>query len=478
MSKAYPPLAQELLSICFACIWNRLFLAYSNDVVESNSLVQGMEVALKSPHISPHMTNSLLQLAEFMDMKDKRLPLDVILLARCAEKANMYAKALRYREIQFNSVNVEPTGECIESLISVNNQLGSDDRAIGVLEHVITNFTHISVEPLWLEKLKQWTSAKHLYAQTISDWREVHPDEPPTHHQKWLLAEMGYLRCIHALGEFRILADNAESLKDHLMADLNNSVVTGAQYQNHIAVLSEVKRLGANASWNLGKWEQMGDFLGNGEGDGGPNGPGLSGVFHNPISLGLGVTGITGAYMSAQHHPANDLSLDWAGVSPSVVDATQEISFYHAVLAIHREDYSRALHLIEATRATLVPVISSVLSEGYTRAYRAMISMQVMAELEEVVQFKISEAEIISKANQADSNDSIDPIGLEKDILSGGAWPSSSNTSKDGRKAGKRGDISRSSSHMVGADLYAPRNYGARRRVTLRYLTAHWLGGK
>ena len=127
---------------------------------------------------------------------------------------------------------------------------------------------------------------------------------------------MGYLRCIHALGEFRILADNAESLKDHLMADLNNSVVTGAQYQNHIAVLSEVKRLGANASWNLGKWEQMGDFLGNGEGDGGPNGPGLSGVFHNPISLGLGVTGITGAYMSAQHHPANDLSLDWAGVSP------------------------------------------------------------------------------------------------------------------------------------------------------------------
>ena len=145
-----------------------------------------------------------------------------------------------------------------------------------------------------------------------------------------------------------------------------------------------------------------------------------------------------------------------------MVDATQEISFYHAVLAIHREDYSRALHLIEATRATLVPVISSVLSEGYTRAYRAMISMQVMAELEEVVQFKISEAEIISKANQADSNDSIDPIGLEKDSLSGGAWPSSSNTSKDGRKAGKRGDISRSSSHMVGAEpLRSPRNYGA-----------------
>ena len=44
-------------------------------------------------------------------------------------------------KVQFNSVNVEPTGECI-NLISVNNQLGSDDRAIGVLEHVITNFTH------------------------------------------------------------------------------------------------------------------------------------------------------------------------------------------------------------------------------------------------------------------------------------------------------------------------------------------------
>ena len=75
-------------------------------------------------------------------------PLDVTLLARCAENANMYAKALRYRELQFNSVNIVPTGECIESLITVNNQLGSDDRAIGVLEHVISNFNHISVEPL------------------------------------------------------------------------------------------------------------------------------------------------------------------------------------------------------------------------------------------------------------------------------------------------------------------------------------------
>ena len=185
-------------------------------------------------------------------------------------------------------------------------------------------------------------------------------------------------------GQFKALADNAEQLKEHLRTDLNSSGVTaGAQYEKHIAVLRRCRDWGPML---VGIWriEPNGQFPGQWRGDGGSNGPGLGGGGgFNPSGLvaGLGVTNTAGGYISPQLHSTNgpDPSLDWAGANPSVVDVTQEISFYHAVLAIHGEDYSRALQLIESARATLVPVISSVLNESYTRAYRAMISMQVMA---------------------------------------------------------------------------------------------------
>ena len=59
-----------------------------------------------------------------MEMQDKPLPLDVQMLANCAQEGNMFAKSLRYREIEFTSPNILPTTECIESLITVNNELG------------------------------------------------------------------------------------------------------------------------------------------------------------------------------------------------------------------------------------------------------------------------------------------------------------------------------------------------------------------
>lgn len=56
-----------------------------------------LEAALASPTIPPEIVTSLLNLAEFMEHDDKRLPLDTRTLGALAEKCHAFAKALHYK---------------------------------------------------------------------------------------------------------------------------------------------------------------------------------------------------------------------------------------------------------------------------------------------------------------------------------------------------------------------------------------------
>lgn len=332
--KQHAPLAEHLFNAAFVCIWDELFSSDPNEVFNDLTLIDRIEMALQSSYIPPHIRNALLNLAEFMDMQDKRLPLDVQLLARRAESANMFAKCLRYREIEFNSQNVLPSAECIEALISVNNELGLPDRATGVLTVCMTNFSHIEIRPLWLEKLNRWDDALQTYTQEIMKFRfESGGNENPTKNTKWMESELGALRCLRSLGEFDDLGQKAMKLKDFVRQD--------EQSPEYKSWMSQIQTLGANAAWMLGRWDIMENLM---EGE---------------ILYDL-----------------------------QDVEVTNCSSFYRAVLAIHKEDYSHASKLISFTRHALTEHIRSLLSENYSRAYSAMVSMQVLAEMEEVIEYK------------------------------------------------------------------------------------------
>ena len=103
----------------------------------------------------------------------------------------MFAKCLRYREREFNSLNILPSGECIEARISVNNELGLPDRAAGVLHYVNTHYSHISIEPQWLQKLCHWERARQSYLQQNLKWIESYPDDRPPKHPSWMAGEIG-----------------------------------------------------------------------------------------------------------------------------------------------------------------------------------------------------------------------------------------------------------------------------------------------
>ncbi|XP_076166943.1 serine/threonine-protein kinase Tor isoform X1 [Ptiloglossa arizonensis] len=68
---------------------------------------------------------------------------------------------------------------------------------------------------------------------------------------------------------------------------------------------------------------------------------------------------------------------------------TQDGAFYRAVLAIHDEQYNVAHQLIDSARDLLDTELTAMAGESYQRAYNAMVEVQKLAELEEVIQFKL-----------------------------------------------------------------------------------------
>ncbi|KAK3923760.1 Serine/threonine-protein kinase mTOR [Frankliniella fusca] len=69
---------------------------------------------------------------------------------------------------------------------------------------------------------------------------------------------------------------------------------------------------------------------------------------------------------------------------------TQDGTFYRAVLAVHREQYDAAMQLIESARDLVDTELTAMAGESYQRAYGAMVSVQMLAELEEVIQYKLN----------------------------------------------------------------------------------------
>ncbi|KMY89998.1 serine/threonine-protein kinase Tor [Drosophila simulans] len=83
---------------------------------------------------------------------------------------------------------------------------------------------------------------------------------------------------------------------------------------------------------------------------------------------------------------------DWEAMREYVrciPEDTQDGSYYRAVLAVHHDDFETAQRLIDETRDLLDTELTSMAGESYERAYGAMVCVQMLAELEEVIQYKL-----------------------------------------------------------------------------------------
>lgn len=68
---------------------------------------------------------------------------------------------------------------------------------------------------------------------------------------------------------------------------------------------------------------------------------------------------------------------------------TQDGAFYRAVLNIHNGEYKVSKQFIDLARTLLDSELTAVAGESYQRAYGALVNAQLLAELEEVITYKL-----------------------------------------------------------------------------------------
>ena len=219
----YNPIARILFNSAFVSCWTELYDQYQEE------LVHAIETALTSQDIPPEILQMLLNLAEFMEHDDKALPIDVRTLGMYAAKCHAFAKALHYKELEFNA---EQNPSAVEALISINNQLQQYDAAFGILRKA-QSYNDFELKETWYEKLFRWDEALQSYQRRENEEGES------------LETTMGKMRCLHALGEWDVLSTLAQDKWMQAGADIRKSIAP----------------LAAAAAWGLGQWELMDNYL-------------------------------------------------------------------------------------------------------------------------------------------------------------------------------------------------------------------------
>lgn len=220
----YQPLARDLFNAAFVSCWTELYDQYQEELVRS------IEKALTSPNISPEILQILLNLAEFMEHDDKALPIDIRTLGKYAAKCHAFAKALHYKELEFEQ---DQNSGAVEALITINNQLQQSDAAIGILRKAQA-YRDVELKETWFEKLQRWDEALAAYKRR----EKTDPDS--------FGITMGKMRCLHALGEWKVLSDLAQEKWNQ----------ASLEHRRAIAPLA------AAAAWGRGQWELMDSYLG------------------------------------------------------------------------------------------------------------------------------------------------------------------------------------------------------------------------
>ncbi|MBN9311032.1 tetratricopeptide repeat protein, partial [Devosia sp.] len=86
---------------------------------------------------------------------------------------------------------------------------------------------------------------------------------------------------------------------------------------------------------------------------------------------------------------------DWNGMREYVrVLPTHDLegAFYRAVMYIHRNNFVKAHQYIDTTRRLLDTELTALVGESYQRAYDVLVRLQQLAEMEEIIEYKKSEA--------------------------------------------------------------------------------------
>ncbi|CAI5736118.1 unnamed protein product [Peronospora destructor] len=241
LASVYQPLARELFNASFVSVWPHLSSS------TQDNLIRSLESAFQSPHLPSEILQTLLNLAEFMEHDDQPLPIDIRLLGSLADKCHSFAKALHYKELEFNT---NPSTDGIQALISINSKLNQPEAARGILKYALEKLPGIEVKASWHEKLLRWDNALATHDRVLLD----NPNN--------VESIFGKMRCLWAIGEWRKLDDHVQETWSKIYGesqDLNEDGETLLDVPP--ALKKELCSSGARVAFSLQNWDSIPKYI-------------------------------------------------------------------------------------------------------------------------------------------------------------------------------------------------------------------------
>ncbi|KAL5560921.1 hypothetical protein UlMin_030668 [Ulmus minor] len=322
LAQLQPFVGRELFAAGFVSCWAQL------KETSQKQLIRSMEMAFSSPNIPPEILATLLNLAEFMEHDEKALPIDIRLLGALAEKCRAFAKALHYKEMEFEGarskkMDANPVA-VVEALIHINNQLHQHEAAVGILTYAQQNLD-VQLKESWYEKLQRWDDALKAYTAKASQASTPH---------LVLDATLGRMRCLAALARWEEL----------------NSLCKEFWTPAEPAARMEMAPMAASAAWNMGEWDQMAEYV-------------------------------------SRLDDGDETKLRGLGNTAAAGDGSSNGTFFRAVLLVRRGKFDEAREYVERARKCLATELAALVLESYERAYINMVRVQQLSELEEVIDY-------------------------------------------------------------------------------------------
>ncbi|KAJ7946192.1 Serine/threonine-protein kinase TOR, partial [Quillaja saponaria] len=322
LAQLQPFVGRELFAAGFVSCWAQL------NETSQRQLVRSLEMAFSSPNIPPEILATLLNLAEFMEHDERPLPIDIRLLGALAEKCRAFAKALHYKEMEFEgprsrNMDANPVA-VVEALIHINNQLHQHEAAVGILTYAQQHLD-VQLKESWYEKLQRWDDALKAYTIKASQATSPH---------LILDATIGRMRCLAALAQWEEL----------------NNLCKEYWTPAEPAARLEMAPMAARAAWNMGEWDQMAEYV-------------------------------------SRLDDGDETKLRGLSNTTSSGDGSSNGTFFRAVLLVRRGKYDEAREYVERARKCLATELAALVLESYERAYSNMVRVQQLSELEEVIDY-------------------------------------------------------------------------------------------
>nr|CAH8842728.1 unnamed protein product [Trichobilharzia regenti] len=232
-----PGIGRTLFNAAFLSCWPELNYRQQDDLINT------LERVLRIPDQSPEVSQTILNLEEFMAHMDNHsssshrvhLPLPLGVLADRALKNRAYAKALYYKEQEFLMESEKrscPSPATLSSLLTIYSKLNLEEAANGVLLYATRSTQDkLANEEIWREKLHDWKCALNLYERKLEDDR--------IKDKSSLI--LGRMRCLRALGQWAPLNNMAWERWDSV----------NDQMRVFMAPLA------CSAAWALNSWDRV-----------------------------------------------------------------------------------------------------------------------------------------------------------------------------------------------------------------------------